>query len=227
MTGSTNIDFCPTPVNAFLHVRLVLVFVCALHPYVDRAFTPLLQHLLPQQLRKLSTFLASTELPHFPACSLIHTLLTPIACNQCRAGTLIAASDQSPRSKMPFFSSIFKNKDSASKKNANQNGVTEVAPQKPRWEDAWLRKDVEPEEVQELIRGCTHEMKARGMASNPCAVSVQLRRHWSELMGTDSEVPQRSICPFSCYHSDQPQTLVQLGRLSVISSTSQRRMADR
>lgn len=79
---------------------------------------------------------------------------------------------------MPFFSSIFRNKDTASKKTANQNGVTEVAPQKPRWEDAWLRKDVEPEEVHELLRGCTYEMKARGMAHSPCAVSVLSRRHW-------------------------------------------------
>ena len=82
---------------------------------------------------------------------------------------------------MPFFSSIFKSKDTALKKNATQNGFTEVAPQKPRWEDAWLRKDVEPEEVQELLRGCTQEMKARGMAHSFYAVSVQLRHHWTAL----------------------------------------------
>jgi hypothetical protein len=68
---------------------------------------------------------------------------------------------------MPFFSSIFKSKDGAgtsskSKKHAVQNSAALVAPPKPRWEDAWLRKDVEPEEVHELLRGCTHEMKSRG-----------------------------------------------------------------
>lgn len=68
---------------------------------------------------------------------------------------------------MPFFSSIFKSKDGAgtsskSKKHAVQNGAALLAPPKPRWEDAWLRKDVEPEEVHELLRGCTHEMKSRG-----------------------------------------------------------------
>ncbi len=69
---------------------------------------------------------------------------------------------------MPFFSSIFKHKDgtgttSKSKKHAAQNGVPVLAPPKPQWEDAWLRKDVDPEEVHELLRGCTYEMKSRGM----------------------------------------------------------------
>ena len=64
---------------------------------------------------------------------------------------------------MPFFSSIFKSKDGSSKKNVDNDLVTRALPPKPQWEDAWMRKDVEPEEVQELLRGCTYEMKARGM----------------------------------------------------------------
>ncbi|KAI9873248.1 MAG: hypothetical protein M1830_000623, partial [Pleopsidium flavum] len=69
---------------------------------------------------------------------------------------------------MPFFSSIFKTKDGAgtsakSKKRADQNGAAVLAPPKPRWEDAWLRKEVEPEEVHELLRGCTYEMKSRAL----------------------------------------------------------------
>ncbi len=69
---------------------------------------------------------------------------------------------------MPFFSKVFRsNKDgsgvtSKSKKHTPQNGAVQPPPPKPRWDDAWLRKDVEPEEVQELLRGCTQELKSKG-----------------------------------------------------------------
>jgi hypothetical protein len=53
------------------------------------------------------------------------------------------------------------NKSKLSKKNAAQTPVEE-APSKPVWEDAWLRKAVAPEEVQELLKGCTSELKSRG-----------------------------------------------------------------
>lgn len=36
------------------------------------------------------------------------------------------------------------------------------APKKPRWEDAWARKDVEDDEVEELLHVCNQEMKSRG-----------------------------------------------------------------
>ena len=49
------------------------------------------------------------------------------------------------------------------KKGAVQQTDVDVAPPKPRWDDAWMRKTVDPEEVQELIRGCTIELKSRGM----------------------------------------------------------------
>ena len=69
---------------------------------------------------------------------------------------------------MPFFSKVFRTKDrdgafSKSKKHSHANGVAPLPPPKPQWEDAWLRKEVEPEEVQELLRGCVHEVKSRGM----------------------------------------------------------------
>ena len=68
---------------------------------------------------------------------------------------------------MPFFSKVFKSKDgtgisSKSKKQAQQPNTAQPLPPKPRWADAWARKDVEPEEIQELLRGCTAELKARG-----------------------------------------------------------------
>ena len=62
---------------------------------------------------------------------------------------------------MPFFSSIFKGKDAAAKKR-EPNGTAPAVPAKPKWEDAWLRKEVDAEEVQELLRCCTYEIKSRG-----------------------------------------------------------------
>lgn len=66
---------------------------------------------------------------------------------------------------MGFFSRS-KGKDGPSKvkskKGQAQNTASE-APPKPRWEDAWTRTSVEPEEVQELLRGCTLELKSRAL----------------------------------------------------------------
>jgi hypothetical protein len=61
---------------------------------------------------------------------------------------------------MPSFFSRLKGKDGPSKpkKGAPQAMVNDL----PR-EDAWTRKTVEPDEVQELLRGCTAELKSRGM----------------------------------------------------------------
>ena len=70
---------------------------------------------------------------------------------------------------MGFFSKAFKGKEGASgtpkskKKPAPTNGVVAAPPPKPHWDDAWTRKEVEPEEIQDLLRACTIEMKSRGM----------------------------------------------------------------
>ena len=48
------------------------------------------------------------------------------------------------------------------KKNVHTNGAVPAPPPKPHWDDAWTRKEVEPEEIQELLRGCTYELKSRG-----------------------------------------------------------------
>jgi hypothetical protein len=67
---------------------------------------------------------------------------------------------------MAGFFSRLKGKDGPSKvtksKKGNPQNAVSVAPPKPRWEDAWTRKTVDPEEVQELLRGCTVELKSRG-----------------------------------------------------------------
>lgn len=73
---------------------------------------------------------------------------------------------------MPFFSKVFKNRDGSvpstkGKKSAHTVDAGTLQPQKPLWQDAWLQTEVEPEDIQELVRGCTQEMKSRGMAINP------------------------------------------------------------
>jgi hypothetical protein len=60
---------------------------------------------------------------------------------------------------MPFFSRVFKGKDSASKKDI---APTPKVTKKPQWSDAWVRTRVDPEEVVELLRECTVELKSRG-----------------------------------------------------------------
>ncbi|KAL8803375.1 MAG: hypothetical protein Q9200_006239 [Gallowayella weberi] len=99
---------------------------------------------------------------------------------------------------MPFFSR-FRNKDatgvvSKNKKQSHLNGTAPPPPPKPRWADAWLRKDVEPEEVQELLRGCTYELKSKALdipflllpfrpASDPSAARTFIRNFFNEERG--------------------------------------------
>lgn len=64
---------------------------------------------------------------------------------------------------MSFLSRVFRGKDStATKKQAKPTAALNTAPAKPKWTDAWQRTEVAPEEVQDLVRGCVHELKARG-----------------------------------------------------------------
>ncbi|ORY54823.1 uncharacterized protein BCR38DRAFT_462156 [Pseudomassariella vexata] len=90
---------------------------------------------------------------------------------------------------MPSLFSRIRGKDSQakkSKKGANLESLVQQLPPQPRWEDAYNRTSVEPEEVQELIRRCTGELKARALdlpflllpfrpTSNPSAVRTFIR----------------------------------------------------
>ena len=78
---------------------------------------------------------------------------------------------------MPSLFSRLKGKDKL-KKKAALDELANQQPQKPRWDDAWTRKAIEPEEVQQLIRFCTEELKARGMTSNlgPAAPALRMKR---------------------------------------------------
>ena len=68
---------------------------------------------------------------------------------------------------MPFFARVFRGKESSAAKKAAKFPTIDhdPTPAKPTWTDAWQRTEVAPTEVQELLRGCTHELKARGMDS--------------------------------------------------------------
>lgn len=80
--------------------------------------------------------------------------------------------------RMPsFFSRSKKDKGGAkSKKNNLYKGDdANDQPTQQRWEDAWTRKSVEPEEVQELIRGCTVELKSRGSYDKPIQSDLYFR----------------------------------------------------
>ncbi|KAI9811322.1 MAG: hypothetical protein M1827_005481 [Pycnora praestabilis] len=67
-----------------------------------------------------------------------------------------------------FFSKVFKGRESnATSPKSKKKGLQEIgdipAPQRPQWEDAWLRQEVDPEEVQELLRECTQELKSKAL----------------------------------------------------------------
>ncbi|KAL2270204.1 hypothetical protein VTJ83DRAFT_2388 [Remersonia thermophila] len=64
---------------------------------------------------------------------------------------------------MPSLFSRLKGKDGKKSKKNALDDLIDQQPTKPRWEDAYARKSVEPEEVQELIRLGTEELKSRGI----------------------------------------------------------------
>ncbi|KKZ62235.1 hypothetical protein EMCG_03297 [[Emmonsia] crescens] len=92
---------------------------------------------------------------------------------------------------MSFFSRVFRSRDaSGSKKQTKQNGVSQDLPQKPQWTDAFLRTEVTPEEIQELLHGCTAELKSRGLdipflllpfrpSSDPSSARTFIRHYFS------------------------------------------------
>ncbi|KAL4879579.1 hypothetical protein BJY04DRAFT_208519 [Aspergillus karnatakaensis] len=64
---------------------------------------------------------------------------------------------------MPSFSRFFRSKDSNAKKGSKSAAADNTGPTKPTWTDAWQRTEVGPEEVQQLLRACTQELKVRAL----------------------------------------------------------------
>lgn len=85
---------------------------------------------------------------------------------------------------MPLFSR-FKNKGAQPAKNKITTDVGHTAPQQPRWQSTWNSKTVVPEEVEELVRACTAEMKSRGTLYANRLLSMLLTgaqpKHWIPL----------------------------------------------
>ena len=113
---------------------------------------------------------------------------------------------------MPSLAKLFKGKDSSSKKQQQQqpfvHGTTPPI-EKPRWTDAWVRTRVDPEEVAELLSGCTQELKSRGI----CLYSGNLNR-----ITNPNCLVQPSIYLFYSYPSAPPRTLVLHGLSSATTS---------
>ncbi|KAK2781134.1 hypothetical protein FQN52_001781 [Onygenales sp. PD_12] len=92
---------------------------------------------------------------------------------------------------MSFFSRVFRSRDaSGSKKQTKQNGINQTTPAKPQWTDAFLRNEVSPDEVHELLHGCTIELKSRGLdipflllpfrpSSDPSSARTFIRHYFS------------------------------------------------
>ncbi|KAM0509807.1 hypothetical protein ACHAP9_001104 [Verticillium nonalfalfae] len=67
---------------------------------------------------------------------------------------------------MPSLFSRLKGKDGGklkSKKGANHDALADLQPPKPKWDDAYTRSTIEPEEIQDLMRRATEELKARAL----------------------------------------------------------------
>ncbi|KAI0521573.1 hypothetical protein F5B22DRAFT_634481 [Xylaria bambusicola] len=106
---------------------------------------------------------------------------------------------------MPGLFSRIRGKDG--KPKSKKNGYAESTPQlttKPRWEDAYARTSVEPEEVQDLVNRCTVELKARGLdlpflllpfrpTSNPSAVRTFIRHFFNEAHGMHGGVLDQEL----------------------------------
>jgi len=75
---------------------------------------------------------------------------------------------------MPSFARWFRSRDAAKSKKFADQGDGVVAPTKPSWQEAWNRKEVAPEEVQELIHECTQEMKSRGELQSARSILINV-----------------------------------------------------
>ncbi|KAK4659290.1 hypothetical protein QC762_108870 [Podospora pseudocomata] len=99
--------------------------------------------------------------------------------------------------KMPSLFSRLKGKD-GKKSKKGQLDLDDQLAKKPRWEgDAWARKTVDPEEVEELLRFSTEELKARALdlpflllpfrpTSDPSAVRTFVRHFFGNRDGAQT-----------------------------------------
>lgn len=72
-----------------------------------------------------------------------------------------------------IFSRINKARDARQKKKNALNDLENSLPTKPKWDDAYTRPSVEPDEIEDLIKCCSEEIKARGMYSSVISAVFQ------------------------------------------------------
>ena len=82
---------------------------------------------------------------------------------------------------MPSFLSRLKSRDGSRKKKNGMQNLTDALAKKPKWDDAFTRQSVEPEEIHELLHICTAELKARGMQNILVHDRVQHNNHYTKL----------------------------------------------
>ncbi|RYC57950.1 hypothetical protein CHU98_g8244 [Xylaria longipes] len=106
---------------------------------------------------------------------------------------------------MPSLFSRIRGKDG--RLRSKKNGAADSTPQlpgKPRWDDAYARTSVEPEEVQDLIHRCTAELKSRALdlpflllpfrpTSDPSAVRTFVRHFFDEAHNLHGEALSREL----------------------------------
>lgn len=61
-----------------------------------------------------------------------------------------------------LFSRINKARDARFKKKTALGDLGGKLPTKPKWDDAYTRPSVDPEEVDDLLQCCVREIKSRG-----------------------------------------------------------------
>lgn len=86
-----------------------------------------------------------------------------ISCLPSRQSAASSPDNQSIPSMPAFLNKVFKRENSAAAKKAEADAAAAAKPVEIKYQDAWFRTSVTPEDVQELLRGCTNEIKHRGL----------------------------------------------------------------
>ncbi|KAG5940535.1 hypothetical protein E4U60_000471 [Claviceps pazoutovae] len=105
---------------------------------------------------------------------------------------------------MAGFLSRLKARDGLRKKKHGIQDLANAHPQKPKWDDAYTRASVEPEEVHELLHFCTAELKARGLdipflllpyrpTSDPSAVRTFIRHFHDDAYGLRGDILRQDL----------------------------------
>ncbi|KAG5975524.1 hypothetical protein E4U58_000721 [Claviceps cyperi] len=105
---------------------------------------------------------------------------------------------------MAGFLSRLKARDGLRKKKHGMQDLVNAHVQKPKWDDAYTRASVEPEEVHELLHFCTAELKARGLdipflllpyrpTSDPSAVRTFIRHFHDDAYGLRGDILRQDL----------------------------------